>query len=131
MRLIKIAIANLDPTVGAFRSNTDKIIEHARQMSDNHVTVGCFAEQAIAGYPSEDLVLWEGFVDAQWEALERFAVATGSFSFPTVFSVGLTVRAQTAFAKTSRVVRWSLNGFSNTNSPPARMAWNPKYWSHM
>lgn len=92
MRTIKIALANLNPTVGAFRTNTDRIIEHAKQMADERVTVGCFAEQAIAGYPSEDLVLWEGFVAQQWEQLERFVAATKSFPFPTVFALGLTVR---------------------------------------
>jgi NAD+ synthase (glutamine-hydrolysing) len=92
MRKIKIALANLDPTVGAFRTNTDRIIEHARRMAEEHVTVGCFAEQAIAGYPSEDLVLWEGFVEQQWEQLRRFAAATKMLGFPTVYSLGLAVR---------------------------------------
>ncbi len=92
MRTIKIALANLNPTVGAFRTNTDRIIEHARRMAEERVTVGCLAEQAIAGYPCEDLVLWEGFVTQQWEQLGRFVAATKTFSFPTVFSLGLAVR---------------------------------------
>ena len=92
MRLIKIALANLNPTVGAFRSSTDRIITHAREMAEHHATLGCFPEQAISGYPAEDLVLWEGFVDQQWEELRRFAKATKHFPFPTVFSLGLTVR---------------------------------------
>ena len=34
-------------------------------------------------------------------------------------------------ARMSRAVGLSLKGSSKTNSPPARMAWKPKYWSHM
>ncbi len=95
MRLIKLALANLNPTVGAFHTNTDRLIEHARQMADERVTVGGFAEQAIAGYPCEDLVLWEGFVEQQWEQLKRFALATKRLPFPTVFGLGLAVRSGT------------------------------------
>ncbi len=91
MRLIKIGLANINTTVGAFASNTDRAIEYARRMSEQKCAVGCFQEQVIGGYPAEDLVQWRSFVDDQWKALERFRAATAELAFPTVFTVGLTV----------------------------------------
>ncbi|MGH9510299.1 MAG: NAD(+) synthase, partial [Terriglobales bacterium] len=91
MRLIRIGLANINTTVGALRSNTEKMIEIASQMAENKCTVGCFQEQCIAGYPTEDLIQWSGFVRAQWRQLEYFTQTTGNFPCPTVFVLGLTV----------------------------------------
>src|SRR3989344_6653545 len=91
MRLIKIGIANVDTTVGAMASNNDKAIQYAREMAEAYCTIGCFQEQVTSGYPVEDLVQWKRFVEAQWEQLVRFARETQTFTFPTIFVVGLTV----------------------------------------
>jgi NAD+ synthase (glutamine-hydrolysing) len=87
MRLIKIALANVDTTVGAVRSNTDRALALARQMEHDDVTLGCFPEQMIGGYPAEDLVQWSAFVTGQRKELHRFASATASSA--TVFVLGL------------------------------------------
>jgi NAD+ synthase (glutamine-hydrolysing) len=89
MRLIQIALASPDPVVGAVRSNVDQMLQMAREMAAEGVTVGCFTEQCIGGYPPEDLVQWRSFLDAQWEELERFAAATAGFG--TVFVTGIAV----------------------------------------
>ncbi len=89
MRLIKIAIASLDATVGAVRSNTDRMLEMAREMAAEDVTLGAFTEQSIGGYPAEDLVQWRAFLAAQRTELERFAHETRELK--TVFAVGLAV----------------------------------------
>jgi NAD+ synthase (glutamine-hydrolysing) len=90
MRSIKIGLSNLDTTVGAMRSNCDKLISFARRMSAERCTVGCFSEQVISGYPSEDLVQWRGFVEQQWRGLIRFAEATRNLD--TIFTLGLTAQ---------------------------------------
>ncbi|HZI15111.1 MAG TPA: nitrilase-related carbon-nitrogen hydrolase, partial [Myxococcus sp.] len=92
MRLVKIGLASVNTTVGSFTRNTDKALVQARKMAADGVTVGVFQEQLIAGYPSEDLVQWQGFVDRQWPELERFARETASL--PTVFVVGVGVAHQ-------------------------------------
>ena len=51
MRLIKIGMANGDPTVGALASNTDRMIANAQRMNQDECTLGCFPEQSIPGYP--------------------------------------------------------------------------------
>jgi len=91
MRLIKIGLASVNTTVGAFRSNTDKAIAAAREMAAAKCAVGCLQEQVIGGYPAEDLVQWRSFVEQQWDELRRFARATAKLRYPTAFTVGLTV----------------------------------------
>lgn len=89
MKLIKIGLANPDPTVGAFRSNVDKLITLAHEISKEQCTIACFSEQSIPGYPVEDLVLWGKFIEGQWTGLVRFAEATRMLT--TVFVLGLAV----------------------------------------
>jgi NAD+ synthase (glutamine-hydrolysing) len=91
MRLAKLAVASVSPTVGAVRSNVDRLIAVAREMADANVTIGAFPEQAIGGYPPEDLVQWPGFLIGQRKELERFASETKAAK--TVFVVGLAVSA--------------------------------------
>jgi NAD+ synthase (glutamine-hydrolysing) len=91
MRLIKIGLGNVNPTVGAVRSNVDRVLAQAREMAAGGVTVGCFSEQVVGGYPAEDLIQWRAFLAAQRSELERFAQET--VDLPTVFVVGVAVGA--------------------------------------
>ena len=65
MRLAKLAVASVSPTVGAVHANRTRVIEVARAMAGDDVTLAAFPEQVIGGYPPEDLVQWRGFVDGQ------------------------------------------------------------------
>jgi NAD+ synthase (glutamine-hydrolysing) len=87
MRLAKLAVASVSPTVGAVRSNVSHMIEMAREMAAADVTLAGFPEQAIGGYPPEDLVQWRGFLEGQRHELERFAHATEDT--PTVYVLGV------------------------------------------
>ena len=89
MRLCKIGVASVKVTVGAVTTNMDRALAMAREMAGEDVTVGCFQEQLVGGYPPEDLVQWRTFVDAQRRELVRFAEATRDAG--TVFVVGLIV----------------------------------------
>lgn len=90
-RNIRIGLGNVDPTVGAFESNTNKLIAQAKTMARLGCTVGSFPEGSLPGYPAEDLVQWRWFVDMQWLQLWRFSQQTSEL--PTVFTLGLTVQA--------------------------------------
>lgn len=89
MRLIQLALASVNTTVGAVDSNTGRALALAQEMAAAGATVGVFQEQLLGGYPAEDLTLWPGYVEAQWTALERFAQETAPL--PTVFVLGVTV----------------------------------------
>jgi NAD+ synthase (glutamine-hydrolysing) len=89
MRLVRVGLGSIDTTVGAFRENTDRALALAHDMAANEVTIGVFPEQAIGGYPVEDLIQWQGFVERQWPELERFARETAGLA--TVFVIGVSV----------------------------------------
>jgi NAD+ synthase (glutamine-hydrolysing) len=89
MRLVKIGIASVNTTVGAFQANTDRALELARKMAAEDVTLAVFQEQVIAGYPAEDLVQWQGFIDHQWPQLERFAKETAALPLVSILGVGV------------------------------------------
>ncbi|WP_437957970.1 NAD(+) synthase [Sorangium sp. So ce119] len=89
MRLVKIGIANVNATVGAVRSNTDRCLSLAHAMARDDVTLAVFPEQVIGGYASEDLVQWPAFVASQQRELRRFAEETAALR--TAFVIGVTV----------------------------------------
>jgi NAD+ synthase (glutamine-hydrolysing) len=90
MRLAKLAVACVSPTVGAVHANRARLVALAHAMAAEDVTLAAFPEQVIGGYPPEDLVQWRGFVDGQRQSLETFATETSKLD--TVFVLGLTVR---------------------------------------
>jgi len=89
MRLVRIAVASVNATIGAVRSNVDRAIAIARAAANDGATLVVFGEQLIAGYTPEDLVQWRAFVDAQWTELELFARETASLA--PALTLGLTV----------------------------------------
>ena len=89
MRLIKNGLGNANGIVGAVGTNTDQLIELAHAMARDDVTIGCLPEQAVGGYPAEDLVQWRAFVADQRRQVERFAKETAGLGL--VLVVGLTV----------------------------------------
>ncbi len=62
MRTIRIAMAQINPTVGDLKGNRDKIIEYMRRAHARSADVVVFTELAVTGYPPEDLVLKPQFV---------------------------------------------------------------------
>ncbi len=102
MRLAKLAVASVSPTVGAVISNVDRLIEVAHAMGEADVTLGAFPEQAIGGYPPEDLVQWRGFLDGQRRQLDRFAAETSSYD--TVYVLGLAVSVGAQLFNSAAVV---------------------------
>jgi NAD+ synthase (glutamine-hydrolysing) len=110
MRLAKVAVASVSPTVGAVTSNTSRLVTVAREMAAADVTIGAFPEQAIGGYPPEDLVQWRGFLDGQRRELERFAEETADTT--TVFVLGLAVAVGGQLFNTAAIVhRGRILGF--------------------
>ena len=77
MRLIKIGLGNINSTVGAVDSNATQVVAVAEAMAAEAVTVALFPEQLIGGYPPEDLIQWQGFVDRQWDELVSVCARDG------------------------------------------------------
>ena len=62
MANLRIAIAQINTTVGGLSGNTSKIIEYIKKSVSDKVDIVCFPELAISGYPPEDLLLKPDFI---------------------------------------------------------------------
>ncbi len=92
MRLVKVGLASVNTTVGAFGANVDRAISLARELSSQQTSIAVFPEQCVAGYPAEDLVQWQAFVDRQWAELSRFTKETASLPMVSVLGVAIAHR---------------------------------------
>ncbi len=72
---MRVALAQINPTVGDLRGNAQLIIDRAREAAAAGAGVVAFPELAICGYPPEDLLLKEHFVHRCREALMEVAAA--------------------------------------------------------
>jgi len=69
---MKIALLQLNPTVGDLKGNSDLIARAVRQAGDADLAVT--SELALLGYPPRDLLLNADFVRAGWDILRRLAL---------------------------------------------------------
>jgi NAD+ synthase (glutamine-hydrolysing) len=70
---VKIALAQINPTVGDFLGNTKKIIEFAREASAAQADVVMFPEMSVCGYPPADFLDKPSFVQRTAEAVAEIA----------------------------------------------------------
>lgn len=73
MAQLKLALAQINPTVGDLAGNAALIITQAQQAAAAGADIVAVPEMAITGYPVEDLALRESFVDASRAALSKLA----------------------------------------------------------
>jgi NAD+ synthase (glutamine-hydrolysing) len=67
---MKIALAQINPTVGDLEGNSKKIIEYIDKARKQGADLIVFPELAITGYPPEDLVLKPQFITDNLAALD-------------------------------------------------------------
>jgi len=75
--LIRIALAQINTTVGDLRGNTDRIIRYMKRAVRAGADIVAFPELALTGYPPEDLLLKPQFIRDNLSCLERVIKATG------------------------------------------------------
>jgi len=68
---LRIAIAQINCTVGDLEGNCKKITEYLQKAKALGVEIISFPELAITGYPPEDLLLKKDFIDNNIEALKK------------------------------------------------------------
>jgi len=81
---VKIALAQINTTVGDLAGNEAKIQAGAARARSEGVDVVLFPELTITGYPPRDLVLKKDFIAGNLAVLQRLAAASG----PTAMLVG-------------------------------------------
>jgi NAD+ synthase (glutamine-hydrolysing) len=73
---VKIALGQINSTVGDFSGNSAKIIQFARQARSAGAELILFPELAVCGYPPRDLVERPSFVAHNRSTVEKIAVET-------------------------------------------------------
>jgi NAD+ synthase (glutamine-hydrolysing) len=75
--VIRVALGQLNFTVGDIEGNAARSIDAIRESNERGAQALVLPELALTGYPPEDLVLKSGFVPANRRALENVATYTG------------------------------------------------------
>ena len=78
--MIRIALAQVNPTVGDIDGNTAKIIEYIKKARDSGVDLVVFPELVITGYPPKDLLLKPSFIEANRRALAQILSETADIA---------------------------------------------------
>ena len=94
---LRVAVAQIDATVGDFDGNSKKIIELGRRAESEGASVVLFPELAVSGYPPRDLLERRSFVLAAERTAARISRAAG----PALWLFGSLLRNR---AKTGRPV---------------------------
>lgn len=86
---MKIALAQINPTVGDFTGNLDKIVSAARRSVDHGARLTVFSELAVCGYPPADFLEKPSFLLRCRQAVEELALATRDLSTAVLAGVAL------------------------------------------
>jgi len=70
---LRLALAQIDPTVGDIEGNVRLIAESIERARDAGAQLVLLPELCLSGYPPEDLVLRRDFLDAVRDALDAVA----------------------------------------------------------
>jgi NAD+ synthase (glutamine-hydrolysing) len=77
---VKIALGQINPTVGDFSGNAAKIIDFSHRAQASGAGLILFPELSICGYPPRDLVERPSFVAKNRETVDRIAAETNGIA---------------------------------------------------
>jgi NAD+ synthase (glutamine-hydrolysing) len=98
---VKIALAQINPTVGDFAGNTKKILEYATRAGDLGADLVVFPELAVCGYPPADLLEKAVFIARAEQVVAELAGWTAGAGRPAI----LCGTVMAAVAKVGKQVR--------------------------
>jgi NAD+ synthase (glutamine-hydrolysing) len=75
---LRVALAQIDPTVGDIDGNATKIAEWIDRAAGAGADLAIFPELCLPGYPAEDLYLKRHFVEANRRAVDELASRVGA-----------------------------------------------------
>ena len=88
---MKIALAQIDPTVGDFTGNLERIVAVSRRAAEQGARLTVFSELAICGYPPADFLEKPSFLARCRSAVDELARATREL--PTAVLAGVALPA--------------------------------------
>lgn len=77
---VRIALAQINPTVGDFGGNSAKIIDYSQRAKSAGVGLILFPELSVCGYPPRDLVERPWFIDRNRRTVEEIARRTSGIA---------------------------------------------------
>jgi len=77
---VKIALGQINPTVGDFSGNRNKIVEYSRRAQASGAGLILFPELSVCGYPPRDLVERPTFVARNRESVEQIAAESSGIA---------------------------------------------------
>jgi NAD+ synthase (glutamine-hydrolysing) len=83
-RLLRVAGGQLAIRVGDIDGNAAKVLDHLRWAAEQGADIAVVPELALPGYPPEDLVLSERFVQANLDALDHVAAEAAELDLVAV-----------------------------------------------
>ncbi|MDJ0466521.1 NAD+ synthase [Streptomyces sp. H27-C3] len=81
MPQLRLALNQIDSTVGDLTGNAESIVHWTRHAAEQGAHLVAFPEMALTGYPVEDLALRSSFVEASRDAVRALAVRLADEGF--------------------------------------------------
>ena len=106
---MKIALGQINPTVGDFSGNAQKIIDFSRRAQAAGAGLILFPELSVCGYPPRDLVERPSFVAKNRETVDRIAAETNGIAVicglvtPALAETGKSVMNSAALLRDGRL----------------------------
>ncbi|UWZ82665.1 NAD+ synthase [Occallatibacter riparius] len=88
---MKIALAQIDPTIGDFTGNLAKIVEVSRRAAEQGARLAVFSELCVCGYLPADFLEKPSFLERCRTAVDELAAATREL--PVAILVGAALKA--------------------------------------
>jgi NAD+ synthetase len=92
---VKIALAQINPTVGDFSGNLEKIVAASRRAAEQGARLAVFSELAVCGYPPADFLEKPSFLARCRTAVDELAAATAELPTAVLAGVALPAEAET------------------------------------
>ncbi len=73
MKTLRVALAQINPTVGDLAGNAEKIVAYMKQAASHGAAIVAFPELALTGYPPEDLLLKPRFIEDNVSVLKEIS----------------------------------------------------------
>jgi NAD+ synthetase len=86
---VKIALAQINPTVGDFTGNLEKIVAATHRAADQGARLAVFSELVICGYPPADFLEKPSFLARCRSAVDELAAATAKLPAAVLVGVAL------------------------------------------
>ena len=84
---MRIALAQINPTVGKLEANAELIVANMKQAAEHDAHIALFPEMVMTGYPVEDLALRQTFRAASKKAVTELAARLASEGLGQIVAV--------------------------------------------